>query len=117
MDLSSPAYLQAGKPSQSCVRVIWRKKESGYCFVKYVIQFKTATGDVSYTEIRYNIGEMEKCSIPSSKNITDIELTMRFKSSSSTFYKKVLETAIPTTKAPTTTAKPAGNYKCSCFRI
>ena len=100
MDLSSSVNLQASKPSQSCVRVTWTKKESGACFVKYTIKFKIGTGDVIYTEIGYNIGEMKRCGIPSSIKITDVDLTMTFKSNTNTFQHKVLEGAIPTTKAP-----------------
>ena len=117
VDLSSPpANLQAGKPNKSCAQVTWTKKESGACFVKYVIKFKNGAGDVIHTEMGHNIGEVQFCRMSQGINITNVELTMSFKTSTRTFYKKVLETAIPTTKAPTTrapttTAKPAGNYK------
>ena len=111
VDINCSDNLQAGKPNQSCVHVTWTKKESGACFVKYIVNFKDRTEDVIYTKIGYNIGEVQKCGIPSSVTITAVELKITFKSNTRTFHKKVLETAMPTTKAPATTAKPAGNYE------
>ncbi|XP_065054125.1 uncharacterized protein LOC135682952 isoform X2 [Rhopilema esculentum] len=106
MKLDSNPNLQARKKIvDSCVEVKWTKAESGACYVKYEVKLKNASGIVVYTETGYNIDEIKKCKIPRNVNITDVEMTMSFKSTSKFFTAKVAETPILTTLPPTTTSK------------
>ena len=103
--------LQARKPIKSCVAVTWTKKESGGCVLKYLIKFKNGNGDAIYTEFGNNVGYAQRCGIPSNVHITDVELTISFKSNTNRFQQKVLEMVTTTKNAPTTTAKPSGNHR------
>ncbi|XP_065056116.1 uncharacterized protein LOC135684468 isoform X1 [Rhopilema esculentum] len=106
LKLDGNPNLRAGKIIiDSCVEVKWTKAESGACYVKYEVKLKNASGTVVYTETGYNIDEVKKCKIPGNVNITDVEMTMSFKTTSKVFTAKVSETPIPTTLPPTTTSK------------
>ena len=106
MKLDGNPNLHVGKVIvDSCVEVKWTKAEPGACYVKYEVKLKNASGTVVYTENGYNIDEIKKCKIPGTVNITDVEMTMSFKSTSKVFTAKVSETPIPTTLPPTTTSK------------
>ncbi|XP_065054139.1 uncharacterized protein LOC135682957 isoform X3 [Rhopilema esculentum] len=106
LNLDGNPNLQARKIIiDSCVEVKWTKAESGACYVKYEAKLKNASGTVVYTETGYNIDQIKKCKIPRNVNITDVEMTMSFKSISKVFTAKVAETPIPTTLPPTTTSK------------
>ena len=99
--LEGNSNLHAGKVIvDSCVEVKWTKAESGACYVKYEVKLKSASGAVVYTEAGYNIDEIKKCKIPGNVNITDVEMTMSFKSTSKVFTAKVSEKPIPTTSVP-----------------
>ncbi|XP_065054130.1 uncharacterized protein LOC135682954 isoform X1 [Rhopilema esculentum] len=106
LKLDGNPNLQAGKIIvDSCVEVKWTKAESGACYVKYELRLKDASGIVVYTETGYNIDQIKKCKIPRNVNITEVEMTMSFKSTSKVFTAKVAETPIPTTLLPTTSSK------------
>ncbi|XP_065054140.1 uncharacterized protein LOC135682958 [Rhopilema esculentum] len=106
LKLDANPILQAGKKIvDSCVEVKWTKAKSGACSVKYEVRLKNASRIVVYTETGYNIDKIKKCKIPGNVNITDVEMTMSFKSTSKVYTAKVSETPIPTTLPPTTTSK------------
>ncbi|XP_065054129.1 uncharacterized protein LOC135682953 isoform X2 [Rhopilema esculentum] len=105
LNLDGNPNLQARKINvDSCVEVKWTKAESGACYVKYEVRLKNASGTV-YTETGYNIDEIKKCKIQGNVNITDVEMTMSFKSTSKVFTAKVSETPIPLTLPPTISSK------------
>ncbi|XP_065054123.1 uncharacterized protein LOC135682951 isoform X2 [Rhopilema esculentum] len=106
LKLDGNPNLQAGKIIvDSCVEAKWTKAESGACHVKYELRLKDALGIVVYTETGYNINEIKKCKIPGNVNITDVEMTMSFKTISKIYTAKVSEAPIPRTLPPTTTLK------------
>ena len=86
---------QAGKPSTGCVRVKWNKVASGTCRVKYEVKLKDAAGTVKYTSEGMNIGEKMQCNIPTNVNISQVQLTMSFKTVTKTFMINVSERPIP----------------------
>ena len=97
--------IKAGKKKEEgCIEVKWTRLESGACYVKYEVKFKNELGTFAYTEVGYNVNEMDKCKIPSNMNITEIQLTVSFKSESKSFTVPVSEgpivvsTAAPQTK-------------------
>ena len=88
--MDQPFNIKAEKLSKDrCVEVKWNKAESGACYVKYEVKFKNASGNYLYTETGYNIVETKKCNLPTFVNITEIQLTASFRSTSKTFIIKV----------------------------
>ena len=82
-----------------CVEVLWNKVESGACSVKYEVILKSASGSIEYSGLGYNIGRMAPCGLATAINVTDVQLTVTFKSTSKTFTAKVstpLTTPSPT---------------------
>ena len=103
MKLNKPFNIKAEKLSKDrCVEVKWNKAESGACYVKYEVKFKNASGNYLYHETGYNIAEINKCNLPTFVNITEIQLTASFRSTSKTFTIRVSESTIvpPTTTIP-----------------
>ena len=93
--------LKAGKiGGAKCVEVKWNKVESGACYVKYEVVLKSASGSVEYRHSGYNIGEMKMCSFLTFNSVTDVQLTVRFKSTSRSATAKVSDTPL-TTPTPT----------------
>ena len=93
--------LKAGKiGGAKCVEVKWNKVESGACYVKYEVVLKSATGSAQYSDFGYNIGVMTMCRFAAYSNVTDVQLTVTFKSSSKNFTAEVSETPL-STPAPT----------------
>ena len=93
--------LKAGKGGGAkCVEVQWNKVESGACSVKYEVLLKSASGSIEYSALGYNIGKMAVCSFATFSNITDVQLTVTFKSTSKTLTAKVSDTPL-TTQTPT----------------
>ena len=102
VNLDKPLHMKAIKMSMNqCVEVQWNKLESGACFVQYDVKFKNDFGDFLYNDTGHNIREMKICNLTSYKNITEVQLTVSFKSASKTVTSKVVEKLIgPPTKLP-----------------
>ena len=83
-----------------CVEVKWNKLESGACYVKYEVVLKRASGSHEYSNSGYNIGEMTICSFLTVNSVTDVQLTVSFKSTSRNITAKVSDTPL-TTPTPT----------------
>ena len=93
--------LKAGKiGGAKCIEVKWNKVESGACYVKYEVVLKSASGSNEYSNYGYNIGEMTMCRFTTYINVTDVQLTVRFKSTSRNVTAKVSDTPL-TTPTPT----------------
>ena len=75
--------LKAGKiGGAKCDEVKWNKVEAGACYVKYEVVLKSASGIDEYSNSGYNIGNMTMCSFLTFSNVTDVQLTVSFKSTS-----------------------------------
>ena len=96
MNIYQHPYLKAEKPRPSCVRVAWKKRDYGACKVNHIIKFKNKNGTTMYTRAGTNIGEIMQCDIKPDVNITAVELTIIYRSETTSFYQKVLENNIPT---------------------
>ena len=93
--------LKAGKiGGATCVEVKWNKVESGACYVKYEVLLKNASGSNEYGNSGYNIGKMTMCRFATYSNVTDVQLTVSFKSTSRNVTAKVSDTPL-TTQTPT----------------
>jgi len=92
-----------------CVEVKWNKVESGVCYVKYEVVLKSASGSNEYSNSGYNIGEMTMCRFTTYSNVTDVQLTVTFKSTSKHFTAEVSDTTL-STPAPT---PPDATYSSS----
>ena len=87
--------LKAGKIGWAgCVQVQWNKVESGACYVKYEVVLRNASGGYQYSDSGYNIGEMTMCSFATFSNVTDVQLTVSFKATSSNVSANVSDTPI-----------------------
>ncbi len=92
------AGKRAGRPNQTCVEVEWQKMESGACRVTYQVNYKTASGDVQFTDTVVNEGSTGRCGIPSSVNITSVELKMNSTSENTIYFQaSVTKAPIPST--------------------
>ena len=89
VNLYQDPYLWAGRTEYSCVKVVWRKKQAGACTVCYEVKFITDKGLALYKESGVDIGVLTKCKIRASTKITIVELTMRHKTVTSIFRRKV----------------------------
>ena len=93
--------LKAGKlGGAKCIEVKWNKVEAGACYVKYEIVLKKSSGSNEYSYSGYNFGEIAKCSFLTYSNVTDVQLTVSFKSTSRIVTAKVSDTPL-TTPTPT----------------
>ena len=82
--------LKAGKiGGAKCIEVKWNKVESGACYVKYEVVLKSASGSAQYSSSAFNIGEMTMCSFLNFSSVTDVQLTVSFKSTSRNVTAKV----------------------------
>ena len=97
MDLGLRAVKIA---TSKCVEVKWNKAESGACYVKYEVVLRNASGSGIRKENGYNIGEMMMCNLPSTRNITNVQLTVSFKATSKNATANVTEAPL-STKPPT----------------
>jgi len=89
--------LKAGKiGGAKCVEVKWNKVEAGACYVKYEVVLKNASGSNEYSNSGYNIGNMTMCSFLTFSNITDVQLTVSFKSTSRNVTANVSDTPLNT---------------------
>ena len=89
--------LKAGKAvGGRCVNVRWNKVEAGACYVKYDVVLRNASGGYQYSDSGYNIGEMIMCSFATFSNVTDVQLTVSFKGTSTNVTATVSETPIRT---------------------
>ena len=89
--------LKAGKLGEAkCVEVKWNKVEAGTCYVKYEVVLKNTSGSNEYSNSGYNIGEMTMCSFPTFSSVTDVQLTVSFKSTSRSVTAKVSNTPLTT---------------------
>jgi len=98
--------LKAGKiGGAKCIEVKWNKVESGACYVKYEVVLKSASGSNEYSYSGYNIGEIAKCSFLTYSNVTDVQLTVSFKSITRKVAANVSNTPLttPTPNPPDTT--------------
>ena len=85
-----------------CVKGHWNKVEAGACYVKYEVVLKAASGSDEYSNSGYNIGEMTVCSFAIVSTVTDVQLTVTFKATSTTVTANVSGTPISTpTPTPT----------------
>ena len=101
--------LKAGKiGGAKCIEVKWNKVEFGACYVKYEVVLKNASGSNEFEKAGYNIGEMTVCSFLTFSNVTDVQLTVSFKSTSRNVTSKVSDTPL----TPTTTATPGMTPFC-----
>ena len=104
--------LTAGKVERAkCVEVKWNKVESGACYVKYEIVLKNASGSNEYSFSGYDIGEIAKCNLLTYKYVTDVQLTVSFKSTSKSVSASISDTPLTT---PTLTP-PGMTPLCICF--
>ena len=62
--------------------------------MKYEVKFKDNTGSVRYTNDGINIGEKERCNIPTSVNISLVQLKISFRSVAKNFDINVSERPI-----------------------
>ena len=108
MDFGLKAAKIAGA---KCVEVKWNKVESGACYVKYEVVLKNASGSYEYGKAGYNIGEMTMCRFLTFGSVTDVQLTVSFKSTSRIVNAKVSDTPL-TTPIPT---PPGMKPLCTCF--
>ena len=95
--------LKAGKFGEAkCVQVKWNKTEPGICYVKYDVVLKSASGRNEYSYSGYNIGEIATCNLLTYKYVTDVQLTVSFKSTSKIVSANVSDTPlyIPTPTPP-----------------
>ena len=93
--------LKAGKiGGATCVEVKWNKVESDACYVKYEVVLKNASGSNEHGKAGFNIGEMTMCRLPAFSSVTDVQLTVSFKSNSRHITAKVSDTPF-TTSTPT----------------
>ena len=93
-----------------CIEVKWNRVESGACYVKYEVVLKSASGHDEYSSSGYNIGNMIICSFLTFIGVTDVQLTVSFKSTSRNVTAKVSDTPL----TPTTTASPGMTLFCRC---
>ena len=103
--------LKAEKVRANCVEVKWKRVQAGACYIKYEVVFRNASRSVIRSETGYNIVEMMNCNSPSNRNITYIDLTVSFKTTSKNFTTQVTETPI-NTPVPVT---PGMALFCSFF--
>ena len=105
--------LKAGRAGGGggCFEVKWNKVESGACYVKYEVVLKSASGSNEYNYSGYNIAEINECSILTYSNVTDVQLTVRFKSTSRNVTAKVSDSPL-TTPTPT---PPGMTPNCTDF--
>jgi len=95
--------LKAGRiGGAKCVEVKWNKVEAGACYVNYEVVLKNASGSNEYSNSGYNIGMMTMCSFLTFSSVTDVQLTVSFKSTSRNISAKVSDTPL-TTPTPTPT--------------
>ena len=87
--------LKGGKIG-GCVKVQWNKVESGACYVTYEVVLKSASGSIEYSASGYNIGKMTPCGLATVSTVTDVQLTVTFKSTSKTFTARVSDAPIDT---------------------
>ena len=66
--------------------------------MKYEVKFKDNTGAVRFSHYGTNIGERKQCSIPTSVNISLVQLKISFRSVAKSFDIKVVEGPIPKEK-------------------
>ena len=93
--------LKAGKiGGAKCIEVKWNKVGSGAYYVKYEVVLKSASGSNEHSYSEYNIGKTTMCSFLNFSNVTDVQLTVSFKSTSRNVTAKVSDTPL-TTPAPT----------------
>ena len=103
--------LKVGKRGGAkCIEVKWNKVESGACYVKYKVVLKSASGSNEYNNSGYNIGEMT-CSFLTFSSVTDVQLTVTFKSTSRNVTAKVSDTPLTTT----TPTPPGMTSLCTRF--
>jgi len=89
--------LKAGKiGGAKCVEVKWNKVDSGACYVKYEVVLKSASGSVECSNLGYNIGNMTMCREAPYSNVTDVQLTVSFKSTSKSSTAKVSNISVST---------------------
>ena len=94
--LNKPYHLRAGKIVQDkCVEVKWNKLESGACFVKYDVKLYDASRKQIYNKKGNNIGEMKICNLTKFDDISDVQLTVNFKTLSKSIAAKVSNSPIP----------------------
>ena len=74
----------------------WKKLNSGVCNVSYNVVLKSASGEVLYNTTIENIGKRKICNLLAYANITDAQLTVRFKGISKVATAKVSEARIVT---------------------
>ena len=104
--------LKAGKiGGAKCIEVKWNKVETGACYVKYEVVLKSASESNVYGKTGYNIGEMTICSFLTYSNVTDVQLTVSFKSTSRNVTAKVSNTPLHTA----TPSPPGMTPLCTLF--
>ena len=78
--LEEPLKLKAERlPNSTCVKVNWRKIESGACKVKYLVKLKDPYGKEVDKSYGYNIGTMKMCNILPHEQVTHVQLTVQFR--------------------------------------
>jgi len=110
LNLDREYGLKAGKNrGAECVEVKWKKVEAGACYVKYEVVLKNSLGSIEYATERYNMGELTLCSYLTFSSVTDVQLTVSFKSMSRIIITKVSDTQL-TTPTPTTPGSLSGGF-------
>ena len=100
--VDKPYHLRAGKIAEfKCVEVKWNKLESGACFVKYDVKLYDASRKQIYNKKGNNIGEMKICNLTTFEDISDVQLTVKFKTLSKSIAAKVSNSPIPSSATVT----------------
>ena len=99
--------LKARKtPGSKCIEMKWNKAESGACYVKYEVALRNASGSDIRSETGHNIKEMTVCNLPSTSNITHVQLTVSFKGTSTNVTANVIEASIIAQASTSSGMKP-----------
>ena len=77
--------------STHCLEINWNKAESGACTVKYTLALKSPAGDDLLIISVNNIGEIKLCNLPTYASISDVQMTVTFKTTSKIVTTKVFD--------------------------
>ena len=84
--------LKARKVASSrCLEINWNKAESGACTVKYTLALKSPVGDDLLSITVKNIGKIKLCMLPTYASISDVQMTVTFKTTSKIVTTKVCD--------------------------
>ena len=92
MNLEKPFNLTAKRlPNSRCFEAKWIKVESGACDVLYIVKLRDAYGKEVNKSIGKNFGEVIVCNALQNVQITEVQLTVKFRNMSKTVTATVAE--------------------------